>query len=202
MFRSLIVTCIVSIVILVTAPAQAATSTFAVFPDRIFTNAGVVNGGNLFGNTPATATFNPGGIALFDFAQNITGNTFMFDVTSVTAPTQVSIRFLNVAGFGVTDIAPPGFFPVASPLDFIISIDAPGTFTLPSGAFAAACGGIGGCNSVLLNVTGAGTFAANVVSSAPEPSVWALMILGFAGAAWRMKAVRRSGLVTYAVQSA
>ncbi|MEL7490236.1 MAG: hypothetical protein AAGJ73_05910 [Pseudomonadota bacterium] len=183
------------------APAQAATSTFAIFPDRIFANGGVTNAANLFGNTPAEATFNAGGIALFDFGEDITGNTFMFDVTGVTGPSQVSIRFLDITGFTVIDTA-PGFFPVASPLDFVINIAGPGTFTLPSAVFTSACTGIGGCNSVLLNVTGAGSFTANVVSSAPEPSVWALMIIGFAGLAWRMKAARRRGSLPWATQLA
>ncbi|MEL6370669.1 MAG: PEP-CTERM sorting domain-containing protein [Pseudomonadota bacterium] len=36
------------------------------------------------------------------------------------------------------------------------------------------------------------TAATNPVSSAPEPTTWALMILGFMGLAWRMKAGRRN----------
>lgn len=173
------------------SPSQAETSSFAVFSDRIFSNGALVNGGALFGNTPAEATFNPGAIGLFDFGVDISGNTFMFDVTSVTGPAVLSVRFINVTGFAVTEIA-PGFFPGASPLDFVFNITNPGTFTLPSGVFSDECATIGGCNSVLVNATGANAFNVSVVSSAPEPSVWALMLIGFFGLAWRMKAARRA----------
>lgn len=170
--------------------AHAATSAFSVFPDRVFsTPATVAGAGNLQGNTPATATFSPSGIALFDFATSITNNSFTIDITDVFAPTQLSVRFVDLTGFTVTDTS-PGSFPGPSPLDLVLNITAPGAFVIPGESFSAACSAIGGCNSVLLNVTGAGGFVASTVSSAPEPTVWALMILGFIGVAWRMKSMR------------
>ncbi len=187
-----LISCFVVVCAFASAPAMANTSSFAVFPDRIFTTPGVISGANLFGNTPAEATFLPGSIALFDFGEDISSNTFMFDVTSLAGPTEISVRYVDLNGLSVTETA-PGFFPFASPIDVVFSVTAPGTFTVPSNSFVGACGAIGGCNSVLLNVTGANSFASNVVSSAPEPAAWALMVASFFGVALRMKSIRRRG---------
>ncbi len=175
--------------------AFAATSSFAIFPDRIFATPGVIGGANLFGNTPAETTFLPGGIALFDFGEDISSNTFMIDVTSVAGPTEISVRYLRLNGLAVSETA-PGSFPFASPIDVVLSITAPGTFTVPSSSFVGACAAIGGCNSVLFNATGANSFTANVVSSAPEPAAWALMLVSFFGVAFRMKTIRARGAFT------
>ena len=77
--------------------------------------------------------------------------------------------------------------------------------------FQRGCSALGGCDFILITTTrqtGGATGATvdyvsvngevtDVTAPTPEPSVWAMMILGFAGIAWRLKARRR-----YSVSSA
>lgn len=81
-----------------------------------------------------------------------------------------------------------------------------GIFSVPTDTFASGCSTIGGCNTIVIGTSGFGatstggaidggtlTFAA-VVAASPEPTSWALMILGFFGVAWRLKLQRAHGL--------
>ena len=68
-----------------------------------------------------------------------------------------------------------------------------GVNEITSAALSGYCVSIGGCDIVILQAAGGGTtFAVDrVLARTPEPSAWALMILGFAGVAWRLKATRK-----------
>lgn len=82
-------------------------------------------------------------------------------------------------------------------------IDGAGIFTVDTTAFVAGCLAIGGCNTIVigtsgLGAAGGGAFAdggtltfSSVIAASPEPSTWALMIMGFFGVAWQAKAQRR-----------
>ncbi len=71
-----------------------------------------------------------------------------------------------------------------------------------SAAQSAFCTGIGGCDVFVVQAFGGTTFALDAaLGPSPEPSAWALMILGFVGVAGRLKVLRQRG-VTPSVGSA
>lgn len=86
-------------------------------------------------------------------------------------------------------------------------VNAGGTLTL-NNLFQKGCSALGGCDFVFIQTTkskGGATGATvdyvsvngevtEVTAPTPEPKVWALMIIGFAGVAWRLKSQRRSSL--------
>ncbi len=100
----------------------------------------------------------------------------------------------------------PGFqTPGGAPSIFQFT-EVPGTgfFSINTDAFLSGCDAIGGCNTIVIGTSGLGaagggsfidggtlTFA-SVVAASPEPSSWALMLIGFFGIAWKMKANRNS----------
>lgn len=192
--------------LLFSSAAQAEISSFSIFPQRGFqtagstTNAGAVIGG---GNAATVATFNGGGLVILDFGEDITDHTFTISATGAPGgPATVGIRFIFTSpgplafpldGFFVDGSPPPGgFFLGPSAADFVLTIDGPGEFVVPSGIFTGACNSIGGCNSVVINTTSATGFTASIISSAPEPATWMLMIIAFAGVGARLKHIRRS----------
>ena len=71
-------------------------------------------------------------------------------------------------------------------------------------AQTAYCNGLGGCDVFIVQAFGGGTSfnIDRVVGPTPEPSTWALMIIGFVGVAWRMKALRRRGISSLVPASA
>lgn len=87
------------------------------------------------------------------------------------------------------------------------SVNAGNTLTV-NNLFQRGCSALGGCNYIFITTTrqrkGATGAAVDYVSvngeptavtaPTPEPDVWAMMILGFAGIAWRLKARRRQSL--------
>lgn len=90
------------------------------------------------------------------------------------------------------------------------TVNAGATLTMNS-LFQRGCSALGGCDFIYITTTrqrngatgatvdyvSVNGEATDVTAPTPEPSVWALMILGFAGIAWRLKARRR-----YSVSSA
>lgn len=196
MYRNAIFSIVVFVSLFVGISAQAEISTFSIFPVRGFQTAGsTINGAAILGNDPSsTATFNGGGTVLLDFGEDISDHTFTISATGVIGgPATVAVRFVftTPGAPAFTDTAPAGLFPGPAPTDFVFTIDGAGDFALPNGIFSTSCGVIGGCNSVLLNVTSAAGFTANILSAAPEPASWILMIMGFAGVAARLKTIRR-----------
>ncbi len=180
--------------------AAAAISTF---PASIFQNGGT-GANNLVGNTAATALLNRGQtIGLFYGAgstiNTVVGSRLFFNVTTVTAnTTYIWLRFGNWNGATFTNAFATGQTTPAGGAtgNVYAQVTSAGVVTVFGAPFATACASIGGCNAV---VFGNSTFSAagssfrlsSLVASTPEPSAWALMMLGFGGIALRLKAVRR-----------
>jgi hypothetical protein len=183
--------------------AAAAISTF---PASVFQNGGT-GANNLIGNTAATARLNRGQtIGLFYGAgstiNTVTGSRLFFNVTTVTNnTTYIWLRFGNWNGatftnaFATGQTAPGG----GATTNVYAQVTSAGVVTVFGAPFATSCALIGGCNAV---VFGNSTFSAagssfrlsSLVASTPEPSAWALMMLGFGGIASRLKAQRRRKL--------
>ena len=65
------------------------------------------------------------------------------------------------------------------------------------------CVSLGGCDVFVVQAWAGTTLGLDsAVAANPEPSAWALMILGFGGLAWRMKALRRAGATAFTAQAA
>ncbi|MEO0880443.1 MAG: hypothetical protein AAFY22_12125 [Pseudomonadota bacterium] len=143
-------------------------------------------------NTSATFTPINTGLGVFSvgavvtFAADITNNSASFNITATPGGSTLSVAFAQFTGTAFTG--------VSNTVSAIV--DETGLLTISGGSFAAACDSFGGCNSLIF-IAPAGTpggIGVGFVSSAPEPAVWALMIVGFLGVAWRMKAMRASAL--------
>ena len=177
--------------------ARAAVSTF---PASVFQNGGT-GAANLIGNTPGTARLNRNQTIGLSYAAPIgavAGARLFFNFTQVSpGTTYLWVRlgnwngatFASAAAAGQT--APNG----GATVNVYAQVGAAGLVTVFLDPFLASCQSIGGCNAL---VFGNSTFSANgsffrlssLVASTPEPSAWALMMLGFAGLAARMKAAR------------
>lgn len=84
------------------------------------------------------------------------------------------------------------------------SVNAGNTLTV-SNLFQRGCSALGGCDFIFITTTRQRNGATgatvdyvsvngeptDVAAPTPEPSVWVMMIMGFGGVAWRLKAVRR-----------
>lgn len=179
-----------------TGAAEAATETF---PTSVVATGGpVVNADALTDGGTGVATFLRGGAAIFAFDDFVTNQTAIFDVATVN-PVQTFVffrfgRFVNGAfqnalGQGTTD-------PFGNPsVNDYVEITGPGVFTFQPSGFTDACRDLGGCNAFVFgasnfSATGGGLTVSSLVSSAPEPGAWALMIIAFAGVAWRLKTAR------------
>lgn len=89
------------------------------------------------------------------------------------------------------------------------SFNAGNTLTV-NNLFQQGCFALGGCNYVFIETTRQRRGApgatidyvsvngetTEVVEPTPEPAVWAMMMMGFAGVAWRMKRQRRRNIAT------
>jgi hypothetical protein len=87
------------------------------------------------------------------------------------------------------------------------SFNAGNTLTIGN-LFQQGCFALGGCDYIFIETTRQRRGApgavvdyvsvngepTEVVEPTPEPAVWAMMMMGFAGIAWRMKAARRSAM--------
>ena len=134
----------------------------------------------------------------------------------------ISLLFSQPFGVSKTDtvsiftVAPPvgdarltisfGVYNNGSPI-FVDSKDVNAGNTLTIGnLFQQGCSAFGGCDFILITTSRARRGATGatvdyvsvngetteVTAPTPEPSTWAMMMLGFAAIAWRMKAQRRS----------
>ncbi len=174
--------------------AHAATT---VYPVSFFSNSGVASPIRLLGNNPSVATFSRNDSVGLNYGTDITKFTISVNVTSVTPNTTYLwirfgrrnlLSFTNAAGVGLLT---PGGAPTQN---IYAPIVGPGLYWINSVAYASGCAAIGGCNAIMIgnsSFSAAGSvFGASVVGATPEPSVWALMIVGFAGVAARLKAER------------
>lgn len=167
-------------------PARAATTVYAA---SVFSETNVINANNaLFAANGAAALVQSGGELVLQYANPLTGSS-------------VAMSLLPFAG-------PAGNFVAISVGEIIGGI---ATFSAGSLAFAdmgaggvqtfdlsALCSSVSGAGCSLLriqNLASIGTPGLQLdgvsgVSNAPEPSAWALMMLGFAAVGWRMKSAR------------
>lgn len=184
--------------LLAAGPASAATM---VYPVSHFGNAGVANPNRLLGNTPNASNIDRNDSIGLNFGADISGYSVSFTVTAFNNRTTWiwvrpgrwnGVTFVSATGTGL--LGPNGL----PTINFYAQIVGPGVYRLPTVAFDANCQLIGGCNAIVFgnssfSQTGS-TFGLSVVGSSPEPRAWALMILGFAGVAARLKQMRRSSL--------
>lgn len=180
------------------ATAQAAISTF---PASVFQTGGT-GSGNLVGNTPATARLNRGqtiGLNYGASINNVFGSRLFFTFTAVSpATTYLWVRLGNWNGsaftnaFAAGQLAPDG----SATTNVYAQVTGAGVVTVLLNPFFTSCQSIGGCNALVFgNSThsSGGSFfrISTLVGATPEPSAWAMMMLGFAAIAMRMKALRR-----------
>jgi hypothetical protein len=125
-------------------------------------------------------------------------------VSIFTLPPPVGDARLTVS-FGRIDGGLPVFVETKS-------FNAGGTLTI-NNLFQQGCFALGGCNYIFIETTRQRRGApgavidyvsvngepTEVVEPTPEPAVWAMMMMGFAGIAWRMKATRRARALGVAV---
>lgn len=179
--------CIILLATLLAAmPARAATSIFAA---SVFSQSGAVaNAPNALGPADgAAAVVGAGGELVLQYANPLTGGAVLANLLPVTGFNVIAVSIGEVIG-GVATFSG----------EFVLVDDGSGAGV--GGDLTALCSGVSATGCSLLRLRNAGTlmgstgFAVDGVSgvtTAPEPSVWALMILGFAGTAWRMKQRRR-----------
>lgn len=169
-------------------PARAATTVFA---SSVYSQTNVTNATDaLFSTNGAAALILSGGELVLQYNNPLTG-----------------------AGVGATLLPFAG--PAANFLSVSVGEVIGGVATFSAGSIAFADMGAGGLQSLNLsalcatvsatgcslvrvqNIAAFGTPGALIdgisgVSNAPEPAVWAMMMLGFAGVGWRLKTARRS----------
>ena len=190
--------------------AKAATT---VYPVSTFQNSGVTQPNRLVGNTPATsARFTRGDSVGLNYATDVTKFTLNVEITQLRQrTTYLTVQFGRfVAGVftpatGVGLSTPLG---LPSSTTLYVAVTDLGTLWINTVAFETGCGTLGGCNAIRLgNSTlrqNGARFDVSNVGATPEPQVWALMILGFIGIAWRLKAARNSapGFLAFEAEAA
>lgn len=181
--------------------AGTASAAISTFPVSVFQNGGVQSG-NLVGNTPSTARLNRGQTIGLNYGapiNTVAGSRLFFNLTQVSNnTTYIWVRLGNWNGATFTNAFAAGqLAPNGTPTSNVYAqVSAAGLVTIFTDPFLASCQAIGGCNAL---VFGNSTFSANgsfyrlstLVAATPEPSAWAMMMLGFAGVAMRIKSLRR-----------
>jgi len=155
------------------APAHAATTVYVDSSSPLYGGfANAVNSSNALGPADGNSAFVPlGGFIAFQV------NPFFTDV-NFNMTVRLYVGRTNGAG-GFTALN-SRFFTVSS-----------GVFNFSSTVLTNYCIGLGGCDTFITQAWTGTTFSLDSVPNVnPEPSAWALMIMGFAGVAWRMKALR------------
>ncbi len=198
----LFVICFVGIWTTVSA-AHAAT---AVFPDSaVFGNA--ANNDSVLGAPDGNgATFGAGSFALYDYGTDITGQDITFYATNATGGTSWLFIVLYNSATG-NYVFPDGNFtsPTGNATAFFYVQVQNGAFAIPNNVFASACASAGGCTGVyvgrsIFSDAGA-SFDLDSVGATPEPTTWALMIMGFCLTAWQIKK-RKADNLTVAMMPA
>lgn len=168
------------------APARAATT---IFPVAVFSSSGVTNAADALGfPNGSAALLAPGGDIVLQFASPLTG--------AAVSPVLLPVVGFNILAVSIGEVI--SGIPTFSG-EFVLVDD--GTGAALSADLTSLCSGVSAAGCSLLRVRNAGSLFGSTgalldglsgVTAAPEPSVWALMILGFIGTAWRLKSARRS----------
>lgn len=180
---------IVALVAMLAAfPARAAVT---VFPSSVFSQSNVTNAsGALFAPNGAAATIGAGGELVLQYNLPLTGAGL--SATFLAQPTSPAFNIIAVSiGEVIGGVATYSG-------EFVLG-DGSGVQTadlsaLCSTVSATGCSLLRLRNVFTFNSAGALLDGVSGVSNAPEPSAWALMLLGFAGLGWKMKDARRKGL--------
>jgi hypothetical protein len=172
---------------LLSMPAQAATTVYA---SSIFSQSGVSAASEaLFSANGSAALISSGGELVLQYNNPLTGSGVGFSLLPFAGPAAnfVAVSVGEVIGGIATFSAGSIAF-----ADF--GAGGAGNFDL-----SALCATVSATGCSLLRIQNiasfgtAGVFIDGVsgVSNAPEPSVWLMMIVGFAGVAWRLKSGRK-----------
>lgn len=168
-------------------PARAATTIYAA---SVYSQTNVNNASNaLFSANGGAATILSGGELVLQFANPLTGSSTGLALLPFAGPAAnfLSVSVGEVIGGVATFSA--GSIPFADMgaggvQNFDLS-------TLCSSVSATGCSLLRIQNLVAFGTPGALIDGVSGVTNAPEPTVWALMMLGFAGIGWRLKEVRK-----------
>ncbi|MFN3960345.1 MAG: hypothetical protein ACK4NP_10575 [Parvularculaceae bacterium] len=177
--------------VLFSAPAAARTATF--YSSTPYDDAALASLSSATDRAGPTVSLNNWIALLFEtpFGTSRSDNVSIF-----TLPPRVGDARITVS-FGRLIAGLPVFVETKS-------FNAGNTFSIGN-LFQQGCFALGGCNYIFIRTTrqrggapGAIIDSARdtgeppaVVAPTPEPAAWAMMMLGFAGVAWRMKAARR-----------
>ena len=175
---------------------QSANAAITVFGSNVFSESAVTGSSSALGVPDASgATVTDGGELVLQFLQPLTGAGISFDLLAGGGTNVIAVSIGEVVG-GVATFSATSFIHLGDGLGATIAV----------ADLSAACASVSASGCSLLRfqnilAVGAPGFVldgVSGVSNAPEPAVWSLMILGFVGAAWRLKIERRrkpAGLV-------
>lgn len=179
---------IVALVAMLAAfPARAAVT---VFPSSVFSQSGVTNASSaLFSPNGTAAVIGAGGELVLQYALPLTGAGF-----SATFLPQSASPAFNILAVSIGEVI--GGVATFSG-EFVLG-DGSGVQTadlsaLCSTVSATGCSLLKIRNAFSFNSSGALLDGVSGVSNAPEPSTWALMLLGFAAVGWKLKDARKKG---------
>lgn len=179
---------IVALVAMLAAfPARAAVT---VFPSSVFSQSGVTNANNaLFSPNGTAAVIGAGGELVLQYALPLTGA----GISATFLPQSTSPAF-NILAVSIGEVI--GGVATFSG-EFVLG-DGSGVQTadlsaLCSTVSATGCSLLKFRNAFNFNSSGALLDGVSGVSNAPEPSTWALMLLGFAAVGWKLKDARARG---------
>jgi len=181
---------IVVIAFALAMPAKAATSIFA---SSVFSTAGaVVNAGGAVGPANgAAAELGTGGDIVLSFATPLNGETIELNLLPFGVPGAVNIIAISIGEV---------IGGIATFSSEILLLDM-GVGGVIGADLTTACAGLSAAGCSLIRVRNVGALfgspglsldGVSAITTAPEPSAWALMILSFAAVGWRMKTMRKS----------
>jgi hypothetical protein len=166
-------------------PARAATT---IFPVSVFSSSGVADPSEAVGfPNGVSALIAPGGDIVLQYGFPLTG--------AAVSPVVLPVAGFNILAVSIGEVI-AGVATFSG--EFVLVDDGSGP-TL-SADLTSACAGVSATGCSLLRIRNAGSLLGSTgvlldgvsgVTAAPEPAVWALMILGFIGTAWRLKSARR-----------
>lgn len=154
-----------------------------------------VNAGNAVGApNGVSATIPTFGWVAFQVTPTFTTGNIALNLTSVTG-TGTTLFYVG-QGNGA------GWFTALNSV--LVTLTSGVNVLTPTAAQTAFCTGLGGCDVFVVQAWGGGTTLAldSALGPNPEPSAWALMILGFIGVASRLKVSRRRRFPPMAVTPA
>ena len=178
---------IVVVGLLMSSPVSAATSVFTDSSNFAgFANASNV-GESLGGADGVSATIPTGGWIAYQVSTPFSAIDFFLKLTEVTGGT---------ARFYVGRTNDTGFF--AALTSRLLTLESGSNVLSTNAAEQSFCDGLGGCDVFIVQAWTGTTFTLDsAIAANPEPSAWALMIFGFIGLAWRMKTLKRNGVLQF-----